>query len=117
MVDINDNIFPVLGMGDGAITTLTIADIAKSDTKKYLRNLPSRRGLRRDSERSDLNMEVRPGADKKIKSLIGQINILQAGLAPYTQNGNLYPNPHDFNIYTDYLKSLYTVVPKDESYD
>ena len=45
----------------------------------------------------------------KYRVLIGQ-----AGLEAYTQNGNVYPNPHDFSIYTDYLKSLYTVVPKDE---
>ena len=37
--------FLVLGMGDGAITTLTIADIARSDTQRYLKSLPSRRGL------------------------------------------------------------------------
>ena len=37
--------FLVLGMGDGAITTLTIADIAKSDTQRYLKSLPSRRRL------------------------------------------------------------------------
>lgn len=78
----------VLGMGDGAITTLTIADIAKSDSKEYIKNLPSRQGLRKDSERDDLT--------------------------PCLQNGNVYPDPHDFNIYTDYLKSLYLVVPKEE---
>ena len=77
----------VLGMGDGAITTLTIADLAKSDTKQYLKNLPSRLGFRRDSDST---------------------------LLPYLQNGNPYPNPYDFNIYTDYLKSLYSVVPNDE---
>ena len=75
-------------MGDGAITTLTIADIAKADTKVYIKNLPSRQGLRKDSERDDMT--------------------------PYLQNGNVYPNPHDFNIYTDYLKSLYSVVPQEE---
>ena len=46
---------------------------------------------------------------EKKKVLIGQV-----GLGEYTQNGNVYPNPHDFSIYTDYLKSLYTVVPKEE---
>ena len=46
-------------MGDGAITTLTIADIARSDTKRYLRSLPSRRGLKRDSGGSDMGLEVR----------------------------------------------------------
>ena len=75
-------------MGDGAITTLTIADIAKADAKVYIKNLPSRQGLRKDSERDDMT--------------------------PYLQNGNVYPNPHDFNIYTDYLKSLYSVVPQEE---
>ena len=78
----------VLGMGDGAITTLTIADIAKEDTKEYLKNLPSRQGLRKDSERDDT--------------------------IPYLQNGNVYPDPYDYNIYTDYLKSLYAVVPNNE---
>ena len=75
-------------MGDGAITTLTIADIAKSDTKQYLKQLPSRQGVRRESDRED--------------------NVV------YIQNGNIYPNPHDFSIYTDYLKNLYSVVPLDE---
>ena len=46
---------------------------------------------------------------RKYRNLIGQ-----AGLGVYTQNGNPYPNPQDFNIYTDYLKSLHTVVPIDE---
>ena len=49
---------------------------------------PSRQGLRKDSERDDMT--------------------------PYLQNGNVYPDPHDFNIYTDYLKSLYSVVPGEE---
>ena len=83
----------VLGLGDGAITTLTIADLLKPDTKNYLRHLPSR--LRGAEER-----EV--GENKK-------------PAAPYLQNGNVYPDPHDFSIYTDYLKDLASVVPNDET--
>ena len=73
----------VLGMGDGAITTLTIADPAKSDTKDYLKSLPSR------SEGSRLTKDG----------------------STYLQNGNPYPDPYDYSIYTDYLKVLHTVVP------
>ena len=73
----------VLGMGDGAITTLTIADPDKSDTKEYLKSLPSRR--------------VRRGYSR--------------GGSTYLQNGNPYPEPYDYSIYTDYLKALHTVVP------
>ena len=75
----------VLGMGDGAITTLTIADPDKSDTKEYLKSLPSRKG------------EIGNHRDTET----------------YLQNGNPYPNPYDYSIYTDYLKVLYTVIPKD----
>ena len=83
----------VLGLGDGAITTLTIADLLKPDTKQYLRHLPSRlRGV-----------EAREEEDSK------------RAAAPYLQNGNLYPDPHDFSIYTDYLKDLASVVPNDET--
>ena len=75
-------------MGDGAITTLTIADLLKADTKQYLKHLPSRlRGMQ----------GLETGAE-----------------ASYLQNGNIYPNPYDFSIYTDYLKELAGVVPNDE---
>ena len=78
-------------MGDGAITTLTIADLLKPDTKQYLKHLPSRqRGIQgREGETA------------------GRPQI-------YLQNGNIYPNPYDFSIYTDYLKELAGVVPNDE---
>ena len=65
-------------MGDCAITTLTIADPHKSDTKDYLKSLPSRNGENEDYK----------------------------GRETYLQNGNLYPNPYDHSIYTDYLKVL-----------
>ena len=50
-------------MGDGAITTLTIADINRSDTKKYLKSLPSRRGLSQDSAKAAFDLEVRGDGD------------------------------------------------------
>ena len=77
----SDGTTVVLGMGDGSMTTLTIADPNKSGTKEYLSKLPSRtRG-------------------QKIKTEI------------YLQNGNQYPSPHDYSIYTEYLKALHTVIP------
>ena len=48
--------FLVLGMGDGAITTLTIADVARSDTKRYLKSLPSRQGLDLEVRRTPLKI-------------------------------------------------------------
>jgi len=76
----------VLGMGDGAITTLTIADPKKKDTKDYLKSLPSRDG----------------NAGKPVTS------------ETYLQNDNSYPDPYDYSIYTDYLKALFLVVPQNE---
>ena len=76
-------------MGDGAITTLTIADLLKADTKQYLKHLPSR--------------------------LRGMQGLQTTGAqTSHLQNGNIYPNPYDFSIYTDYLKELAAVVPNDD---
>ena len=82
----------ILGMGDGSMTTLTIADPAKEETYKYLAELPSRSspgpsGDRRTSEPGQMNQE-------------------------YLQNGNPYPSPYDYSIYTDYIKALHTVIPR-----
>ena len=82
----------VLGSGDGAITTLTIADLLKPGTKQYLKHLPSRqRGVEGVEEEDN-----------------------RRAAAPYLQNGNVYPDPYDFSIYTDYLKELAAVVPNDD---
>ena len=70
----------VLGMGDGSMTTLTIADPAKEGIVDYLRTLPSRNP---------------PGVRK------GEAPGIRTG---YLQNGVAYPSPYDFSIYTDYLK-------------
>ena len=75
-------------MGDGAITTLTIADLLKADTKQYLKHLPSR--------------------------LRGMQGVETPTQTSYLQNGNIYPSPYDFSIYTDYLKELAAVVPNDD---
>ena len=62
--------------------------------KRYLSSLPSRRGHVPSVSSEKHHDEVDGGV--------------------YIQNGNVYPHPHSFNIYTDYLKSLYSVVPNDE---
>ena len=80
-------------MGDGAITTLTIADLLKADTKQYLKHLPSR-------------LRGRQGVEVEMEDNNNQISA-----QPYLQNGNIYPSPYDFSIYTDYLKELAGVVP------
>ena len=77
-------------MGDGAITTLTIADLLKADTKQYLKHLPSR-----------------------LRGMQG-LETTGAQTSSYLQNGNIYPDPYDFSIYTDYLKELAGVVPNEE---
>ena len=59
--------------------------------KRYLSSLPSRRGHVSSEKNHD-----------------------EADGGVYIQNGNVYPHPHSFNIYTDYLKSLYSVVPSEE---
>ena len=77
----SDGTTVVLGMGDGSMTTLTIADPNKSATKEYLSKLPSR--MRGQNTKTEV----------------------------YLQNGIKYPSPHDYSIYTEYLKSLHTVIP------
>lgn len=96
----------ILGMGDGSMTTLTIADPAKEETYKYLAELPSRSspgpsGDRNSSSRSSPS----PSGDRRTSEL-GQMN------QEYLQNGNPYPSPYDYSIYTDYLKALHTVIPR-----
>ena len=80
----------ILGMGDGSMTTLSIADPSKENTVKYLAELPSRNpspegeGAREDGGKNE----------------------------DYLQNGNSYPSPYEYSIYTDYLKALHAVIPK-----
>ena len=79
MATTSDGNSVVLGMGDGSMTTLTIADPSKAGTREYLSQLPSR------------------------------VNKTQTEI--YRQNGNRYPYPEEYSIYTDYLKALHTVIP------
>jgi len=79
----------VLGMGDGSMTTLTIADPEKQGIAEFLKSLPSR------------NPEKEKGKGK-------------AG-SGYLQNGVEYPSPYDYSIYTDYLKSLQQCIPPPDS--
>merc|ERR1739844_74119 len=72
----------VLGMGDGSMTTLTIADPTKSGITEYLKSLPSR------------NPEKASSGPVTRASRI------------YQQNGVEYLSPYDFSIYPDYLKAL-----------
>ena len=77
----------VLGMGDGSMMTLTIADPEKKGISEYLKSLPSR------------NPVGCPG---------GPIPGIGSG---YMQNGVEYPSPYDYSIYTDYLKALQLCIP------
>jgi len=74
----------VLGMGDGSMTTLTIADPEIPGIADFLNSLPSR------------NPEGSKSGER-------------AG--PYLQNGVEYPSPYDYSIYTDYLRSLQQCIP------
>lgn len=74
----------VLGMGDGSMTTLTIADPEKPGIADFLQALPSRN----------------PDKGGKGRST-----------SPYLQNAVEYPSPYDYSIYTDYLKSLQQCIP------
>jgi len=78
----------VLGMGDGSMTTLTIADPEKPGMAEFLKSLPSR------------NPE-KDGAGSKSSR----------GSLIYLQNGVEYPSPYDYSIYTDYLKALEQCIP------
>jgi len=77
----------VLGMGDGSMTTLTIADPEKPGIAEFLNSLPSRNPEGKSGERA----------------------------GPYLQNGVEYPSPYDYSIYTDYLKSLQQCIPPAKS--
>merc|ERR1711892_1465134 len=77
----------VLGMGDGSMTTLTIADPEKEGIADFLKSLPSR------------NPEAARGSKMSRTNRI------------YQQNGVEYPSPYDYSIYTDYLKALQQCIP------
>merc|ERR1712106_756036 len=77
----------VLGMGDGSMTTLTIADPEKEGIADFLKSLPSR------------NPEAARGSKMSRTSRI------------YQQNGVEYPSPYDYSIYTDFLKALQQCIP------
>jgi len=79
----------VLGMGDGSMTTLTIADPDKSGITQYLKSLPSR------------NPEPTTGCVKSSR----------LECSTYLQNGVEYPSPYNYSIYTDYLKALQQCIP------
>ena len=75
----------ILGMGDGSMTTLTIADPLNKKTKDYINTLPSR-----------------------VLKNTGQYYHPKG---TYFQTGYPYPSPYDYPIYTDYLKDLKKVIP------
>ena len=77
----------VLGMGDGSMTTLTIADPEKEEINEYLKDLPSRNP---------------DGKSRKKKS------------GHFIQNNHIYPSPYDYSIYTDYLRELKKCIPEDK---
>ena len=74
-------------MGDGSMTTLTIADPEKEGIGDYLKSLPSR------------NPKGCPS---------GAIPGIGTG---YRQNGVEYPSPYDYPLYTAYLKALQQCIP------
>ena len=77
----------MLGMEDGSMTTLTIADPEKAGSIDYLKTLPSRNP---------------PGCPS------GPIPGIGTG---YLQNGVEYPSPYNYSIYTDFLKDLELCIP------
>lgn len=81
----------VLGMGDGSMTTLTIADPTKSGITEYLKSLPSR------------NPEKASSGPVKCSRITNS--------SIYLQNGVEYPSPYNYSIYTDYLKALQQCIP------
>ena len=89
----------VLGMGDGSMTTLTIADPEKEGIKDYLKSLPSR-NPQPDEKLSETQFH---GREERAKA---------AGI--HLQNGAEYPSPYDFPVYTDYLRSLERCIPDKE---
>ena len=88
----------VLGMGDGSMTTLTIADPEKEGIKEYLKSLPSRNPVSREDRKKSLTLD--PG-----------VNGLDEKTGVYYQNGVEYPSPYDFAVYTDYLRALEKCIP------
>ena len=84
----------VLGMGDGSMTTLTIADPEKEGIGDYLKSLPSRW-----EKASQLTIQLSFRNPEGVSQ--GPIPGIGTG---YHQNGVEYPSPYDFSIYTDYLK-------------
>ena len=86
----------VLGMGDGSMTTLTIADPEKEGIGDYLKSLPSR------WTKASL-ISLQSGYIFRNPEGVSQGPIPGIGTG-YHQNGVEYPSPYDFSIYTDYLK-------------
>ena len=100
----------ILGMGDGTLTTLSIADPLKDGAVAALQTLPSRRSQPEPGGAA-------PGTDGAALKTDGSAPGTD-GSAPepeteeYLQNGAVYPQPHQFSIYTDYLRALHTVIPE-----
>ena len=96
----------VLGMGDGSMTTLTIADPNKDDVLQYLKSLPSRNPVTAHpsgSESEDMMEDDGHEATSEVSS--GSLT------EKYLQNGVEYPSPYDFPVYTSYLRSLERCIP------
>ena len=87
----------VLGMGDGSMTTLTIADPEKEGIGDYLKSLPSRH-IKAILLWLDFNRNLFRNPEGVSQGPIPGIG------TGYHQNGVEYPSPYDFSIYTDYLK-------------
>ena len=87
----------VLGMGDGSMTTLTIADPDKAGITQYLTSLPSR------------NPEKRTATAAASGS--AGVKFSRSDNSNYLQNGVEYPSPYNYSIYTDYLKALQQCIP------
>ena len=87
----------VLGMGDGSMTTLTIADPEKEGIGDYLKSLPSRQ-IKAILLWLDFNRNLFRNPEGVSQGPIPGIG------TGYHQNGVEYPSPYDFSIYTDYLK-------------
>ena len=99
----------VLGMGDGSMTTLTIADPEKEGIGDYLKSLPSRH-IKAILLWLDFNRNLFRNPEGVSQGPIPGIG------TGYHQNGVEYPSPYDFSIYTDYLKVDIAVCRKDFSH-
>ena len=84
-------------MGDGSMTTLTIADPEKEGIGDYLKSLPSRH-IKAILLWLDFNRNLFRNPEGVSQGPIPGIG------TGYHQNGVEYPSPYDFSIYTDYLK-------------